>query len=210
MALECSTAGRAPAECLGPHRTPSLQQPEELNNFDRFRLAMSQVVGRRVTYKELSGKTFNSADATNLRRSPRWTAWPHHQVPEMRKRRSQNHAHEQVQGLPYMQTEGEKVRWHFPEVPHVGFVDHVVRGRVELDRKGVRTKQLVLDGLQDVPADAFASVAAIDLQVSNPADRRFRFRYLRVEFAAPIGFRMTTLFKSVGDSTFARGHVQIR
>lgn len=93
--------------------------------------------------------------------------------------------------LPRVQTEGKKVRWHLPEVPHVGFIDDVVRGRVELDGKGVRTKQLVLDGLQDVPADAFASIAAFDLQVSNPTHRRSRFRQLRVEYATPIRIRKT-------------------
>ncbi len=39
---------------------------KEMDDFDRFRLAMSQVVGRRVTYKELSGKTFDAANATCL------------------------------------------------------------------------------------------------------------------------------------------------
>ena len=113
-------------------------------------------------------------------------------------------------GLPRVQTEGEKVRRHFPEVPRVGFVDYVACGWVEFDRKGVRAKQLVLDALQDVPTDALASVVAFDLQVSNPTDGRFRFRYLRVEFGAPIGCCKTTLFKSVGDSTFGQGHAQIR
>jgi hypothetical protein len=109
-----------------------------------------------------------------------------------------------------VQAKGEKVCWYLPEMSHVGIIDYVVRGRVELDRKGVRTKQLVLDGLQDVPADALASVAAFDLQVSNPTDRRSRFRHLRVEFATPIGFRNTTVSKGVGDFTFDPGHVQIR
>jgi hypothetical protein len=113
-------------------------------------------------------------------------------------------------GLPRVQTKGEKVPWYLPEVSHVGFIDYVVRGRVELDGKGVRTKQLVLDGLQDVPADALASVATIDLQVSNPTDWRSRFRHLRVEFVTPIGFRKTTLSNSAGDFTFDLGHTQIR
>ena len=90
------------------------------------------------------------------------------------------------------------------------FVDYVVRGWVELDRKGVTTKQLVLDGLQDVPADAFASVAAFDRQVSNPADRRPRFRHLRVEFVTPIGRRKTNLSGSAGGFAFDRGHTQNR
>jgi hypothetical protein len=55
-------------------------------------------------------------------------------------------------GFPRVQTEGEQVRWHFPEVPHIAFVDHVVRRRVHLDRKGVGTKQLVLDGLAGRPS----------------------------------------------------------
>jgi len=46
--------------------------------------------------------------------------------------------------------------------------------------------------VQDVPADAFASVVAFDLQVSNPTDEPSRFRHLRIEFATPIGFRKTT------------------
>jgi hypothetical protein len=54
-----------------------------------------------------------------------------------------------------VQAEGKKVCWYLPHVPHVRFVHYVVRGRVELDGKSVGTKQLVLDGLQDIPADAF-------------------------------------------------------
>jgi hypothetical protein len=85
-----------------------------------------------------------------------------------------------------VQTEGEKIRWHLPQVPHVGLVHHVEHGWVELDRKSVRAKELVLDRLQDIPADAFASVAAFDLQVANPTDWRSRSRHQGFEFATPV------------------------
>lgn len=39
---------------------------KEMNDFDRFRLAASQIVGRRLTYAELSGKTFDAAHASNV------------------------------------------------------------------------------------------------------------------------------------------------
>jgi transposase-like protein len=34
----------------------------DMKDFDRFRLALSQIVGKRLTYKEVSGKTHDSAD----------------------------------------------------------------------------------------------------------------------------------------------------
>jgi hypothetical protein len=38
---------------------------EVLGDFGRFRLASSQVVGKRVTYTELSGRTFDAAASPN-------------------------------------------------------------------------------------------------------------------------------------------------
>lgn len=35
---------------------------KDMNDFGRFRLALSQIVGRRVMYKELTGKLLDSAD----------------------------------------------------------------------------------------------------------------------------------------------------
>lgn len=36
---------------------------KEMNDFDRFRLATSQIIGKRLTYKEVSGKLHSSADS---------------------------------------------------------------------------------------------------------------------------------------------------
>ena len=38
---------------------------QEMGDFDRFRLALSQIVGKRLTYAELSGKLHDSAASAN-------------------------------------------------------------------------------------------------------------------------------------------------
>lgn len=101
-----------------------------------------------------------------------------------------------------MQTEGEKVGWQFSEVPHVGFVDYVVRGRVEFDRKASGPNSSFLMVCRRHPSLCLHLRRDVDLQVPNPADRRSRFRHPRVEFASPIGFRKKAQFRSAGAFLF--------